>query len=379
MTFLVGQQLVSRRSVLSIPLVVGFVGVSGCAAPGSVDSDEAVPIPAANVPEATSPFGTHQAGIVLPAVPQRFALVTVFTCDETDSARVVEALRQSTRMVAQFQEQFGEAHNLTVTYGVGPRMATNLFRDSDLVTDLPVFAREELTDRSKGGDVFVQICCDEPTMIDQFAAAVFEKLEAVGAKILWSQWGFRGNQTDAGVNRNLLGFHDGIINPRTQGDLDESVWIEPDESSQGSDTLEGASVVVVRRIRLDRGGFAHMGIDQQEQTIGRDKITGAPLNGGDLMDEVGMSAKTPAGKYIVPATAHARVAHPSNTGFPIMLRRGYGYLNSEDDAGLLFICFQKNQKAFEQTQFQMDQKDALMNFMTCTASGAFLILPGVAP
>jgi dye decolorizing peroxidase len=59
-----------------------------------------------------------------------------------------------------------------------------------------------------------------------------------------------------------------------------------------------------------------------------------------------------------------------------MLRRGFSYVNAEDDAGLLFICYQRDIGSFVQTQYRLDQGDDLLRFATPTASAAFLILPG---
>jgi len=174
--------------------------------------------------------------------------------------------------------------------------------------------------------------------------------------------------------RNPLGFHDGVIVPRSDDELDESVWID-------SGPAAGGTVAVVRRIRLDVARFRAQPVAAQEATVGRRRRDGVPLSGGGATDEVDLTAKTPEGEYLVPLRSHARAAHPSFTGSGLMLRRGYGYSNAvapgqSPDDGLLFVCFQNDLDVFVRTQHRLDESDDLMAFATTTASASFLIPPG---
>ena len=175
------------------------------------------------------------------------------------------------------------------------------------------------------------------------------------------------------VARNPLGYLDGIIVPEGDDELDEHVWIT-------SGALPGATVCVLRRLRLDRRRFVALSVSTRDAVIGR-HADGRPLSGGGPDAEIDLQAKTPEGDYLVPLHAHARAAHPSFTGSALMLRRGYAFdrgptSSGVDDAGLLFVCFQHDLDTFVRTQLRLDEVDDLMKFATPTASGSFLILPG---
>ena len=87
-----------------------------------------------------------------------------------------------------------------------------------------------------------------------------------------------------------------------------------------------------------------------------------------------LGAKTPDGRYLVPADAHVRRANPAVVGVGLMLRRSYSA--DEPAPGLLFISFQNDLRTFTATLTHMDTSDALLQFTTTTASATFLILPG---
>jgi len=189
-----------------------------------------------------------------------------------------------------------------------------------------------------------------------------------GAQLRWSEFGFRGVSVE-GVTRNSLGYWDGIIRPSTAAEFDADVWI-------GSGPLAGGTVCVVRRFRLDVDGFRRLAPAERDATIGRVEATGEPLSGGDRDDPVDLAAKTPSGELLIPPQAHARAAHPTFTGSPLMLRRGYSYRANADELGHLFVSFQNDVSTFTRTQLRLDEVDALMDFASPTATGAFAILPG---
>ena len=97
------------------------------------------------------------------------------------------------------------------------------------------------------------------------------------------------------------------------------------------------------------------------------------------MDEVDLLAKTPTGEFVTPVDSHVRAAHPSFTGSGLMLRRSYGFDSGGDGSGMLFICFQSELDTFVRTQHRLDEVDALREYMTPTASGAWVILPSTLP
>jgi dye decolorizing peroxidase len=156
--------------------------------------------------------------------------------------------------------------------------------------------------------------------------------------------------------------------PRGEAELKRSVWI-------GEGRLAGATVCVIRRLRIDTARFRGQPVEAREAIIGRRLGDGAPLSGGGPDDQVDLNAKTPEGEFLVPARSHARGAHPSFTGSGLMFRRSYSFENGTE-SGLVFISFQNELRIFVATQQRLDEVDDLMKYVTPTASGTFLMLPG---
>ena len=136
-------------------------------------------------------------------------------------------------------------------------------------------------------------------------------------------------------------------------------------------------MLVIRRFQLDTVAFRALPAEQQDATIGRHRVDGTPLSGGALLDEIDVNAKAENGDLLVPAGAHASAAHPSFTGSGLMLRRSYSFRTSATDAGHMFISFQNDVSTFATTQLRLDEVDDLMQFVTPTATAAFVILPGM--
>ncbi len=249
--------------------------------------------------------------------------------------------------------------------GVGPAVMRARVPAGPGTHDLPAFAGDDRIDPARqGGDLLVAAYATDAGAL---AAVQHELSRAIPrARLRWAQRLFRSPGSGT-ITRNPLGFHDGIVVPRTDRELAENVYL-PDPA--------GATICVVRRLRLDLDRFRSASLDHQEAVIGRRLTDGAPLSGGELTSEIDLHAKSPAGDYLVPARAHARAAHPSFTGSKLMLRRGYAFDDGPDDAGLMFICFQQDLHTFVQTQHRLDEVDDLMGYVTPTGSGTFLILPG---
>ncbi|WP_410644026.1 Dyp-type peroxidase [Amycolatopsis sp. lyj-346] len=341
----------SRRSVL---LGAGAGLVSACSAPA-----------AASDPDVVDAFGVQQAGIVRPAPPQRHVDLSVWDLPHGDDRVRLGALlaalgRRVAALAAGGDPALADlpAARLTVTAGLGPRIVTAIAPDLPGAQDLPVFPGDEPRDR--GGDLLLQVCADEPLVA---ALATTELTAGTELSLRWRRTGFRGPSSSDGSARNVLGFADGIVSPRTDAELAADVWLG------GPPAVRGGTIAVVRAIRLDTAAFHALPVAAQERVIGRRKATAEPLSGPEL----DLGAKTPDGEYLIPADAHVRRAHPLAAGAGLMLRRGY---SSEE--GLLFISFQRELRTFVATQHRMNEGDALLRYATTTASATFLVLPGFA-
>lgn len=364
----------SRRAFLGATGTVTAAGLSaGCQSSSARPDRSDTPAPTPPV----SPTGRYQAGITLPQPAQRNLLAVVADLDDAGAARP---------LLAELGEAIGKLTagtdarlmglspgNLTVTIGVGPRLVRKVDPALPGAKDLPRFSREQIAPRARGGDLLIQICADDALVIPVVAAAL---LEQAGDRIRerWRQSGIRGSNVpvdaDKGLAapRNLFGFVDGIVGPHTKAEQQRDLWLD------GPAPVAGGTLAVLRRMELDLPRFAKLSVAEQEAVFGRRRASGVPLSGGTIASGPDLGAKTPDGRYLVPADAHARRAHATAVGVGLMLRRSYSI--DGPAPGLLFMSFQNDIRTFTSTLTRMDNSDALLDYTTTTASASFLMLPG---
>ncbi|UFU06796.1 Dyp-type peroxidase [Ruania halotolerans] len=368
-----------RRHVLrGLAIGAGSAGLGAVAASAWAGRTEPESPPRQDVraPAPVSPHEDHQAGIDRPATPQQHGCVAVLDLNRHDAGHLRAVLAaigtEITRLTTTATPELPDGPaDLTLTVGVGPSVVQSLYGSGVPGAEtLPRFGSDtDLAEQRSGGDLFLAAYSSDPNATADALAAVTSAVD--GGEQRWSQRCFRG-QGEGTIVRNPLGFHDGVIVPRSTEELAENVWI-PDGPAAGG------SVLVVRRIALDAEAFRNETIDRQEQIVGRRRFDGAPLSGGGPTDEVDLLAKTAEGEFRTPARSHVRAAHPSFTGSHLMLRRGYAFDNGGADSGLLFMCFQRELRTFVRTQQRLDEIDDLMDYTRVTASGTFLVLPGFTP
>ncbi|WP_416485572.1 Dyp-type peroxidase [Streptomyces sp. CL12] len=368
----------SRRAFLDATGAMMAAGLTaGCTAdsagPGRHGaSATAVP---ASTPAPVPALGVHQAGVTLPQPAQGDLLVVVADLGTTVSAGPLLAeLGTTVRTLTAGTDPrlLGLAPgDLTVTVGVGPRLVRAAGAKLPGAAELPRFSRERIAPGARGGDLLIQICASDPLVVPVAAAAL---LDRAGDRVRerWRQSGRRGTNVPVGADlsapRNLLGFIDGIVGPHTAAEQRRDLWLT------GPPAVAGGTLAVVRRMELDLPRFAALSVAEQEAVFGRRRASGVPLSGGAVASGPDLGAKTPDGRYLVPANAHVRRAHANVVGAGLMLRRSYSI--DEPAPGLLFISFQNDLRTFTATLTHMDAADALLDFTTTTATGTFLILPG---
>jgi deferrochelatase/peroxidase EfeB len=110
------------------------------------------------------------------------------------------------------------------------------------------------------------------------------------------------------------------------------------------------------------------------------------LTGTHEHDPVDLTARRTDGTPVVPLDAHVRLAAPSANGGTRILRRGYSFTDGIDprtgqlDAGLFFICFQRDpHRQFAAIQRRLGATDALNEYIQHTASALFVVPPGIRP
>ncbi|WP_328334901.1 MULTISPECIES: Dyp-type peroxidase [unclassified Streptomyces] len=364
----------SRRTFLDVTGTVVAAGLAAGCTPDSVQPDRHAPSAAAT-PMAVPATGRHQAGITLPQPAQPNLLAVVADLAATAAAGPLLAeLGQAIRTLTAGTDPrlLGlPPGDLTVTVGVGPRLVRTAGASLPGAADLPRFSRERIAPRARGGDLLLQICAGDALLLPVVAAAL---LAQAGDRIheRWRQSARRGTNVPVAngltAPRNPLGFIDGIVGPHTAAEQQRDLWLA------GPPAVAGGSLAVLRRMELDLPRFAALSVAEQEAVFGRRRAGGAPLSGGTIAASPELGAKTPDGRYLVPADAHVRRANPAVVGTGLMLRRSY---STDDPApGLLFISFQNDLRTFTATLTHMDTSDALLQFTTTTASATFLILPG---
>lgn len=412
-------RLLSRRRVLELAGVaaagvavggLGTLGLEQVLAPGR--SGDAAALPDLN---GTEPFhGAHQAGIATIAQERLVTVAFDITSNRREDIRsllqawtaAAEKLTagQPVGAVAGTAEappgdtgeatDLGPAH-LTVTVGFGPtffesggvdRFGFAARRPAPLV-DIPRFAGDELDPARSGGDILLQACADDA----QVAYHAARNLARIGRGIVvvrWAQLGFGRTSTTSvhqATPRNLMGFRDGTNNLRAEdtAGLAEHVWV-----GAGDDPgwMAGGTYAVVRRIRMLIEIWDRSSIGDQEGTIGRLKVTGAPIGRIGENDPVPLDERAADGSPVVPQDAHVRLSAPSDNGGARILRRGYSFTDGLDprtgelDAGLFFVCFQRDPPSqFILIQQRLAGNDALNEYIRHTGSGIYAIPPGVQP
>ncbi|MFD7660328.1 Dyp-type peroxidase, partial [Actinosynnema sp. NPDC059797] len=321
------------------------------------------------------PTGTHQAGVTLPAEAQTNVLVVVADVAEGVAiGPLLAGLGETVRALTAGTDArlLGSSPgDLTATIGLGPRLVRLAGASLPGAADLPPFSRERVDPRARGGDLLVQLCAGDAVVLSIAAAAL---LDHAGDRVRerWRQSGHRGSTVPVNQSlaapRNVLGFVDGIVGPHTTAQQQRDVWLD------GPAPVAGGTIAVLRRMELDVPRFAALPVADQEAVFGRRRDTGTPLSGGDIAADPDLGAKTPDGRYLIPADSHLRRAHSAAVGVGLMLRRSYSI--ADPSPGLLFISFQNDLRTFTNTLTRMDNGDALLPFTTTTATGTFLVLPG---
>jgi deferrochelatase/peroxidase EfeB len=358
------------------------------------------------------PFhGEHQAGIATPVQDRlHFASFDLETESKAELRELMEAWTAAAaemtagKMVGSYEgsrdelappedtgEAFGlPASNLTITFGFGPSifdrpgLGLAAMRPAAL-KPLPALPGDELNALESDGDICVQACADDPQVVFH-AIRNLAKIGRGTVTMRWSQLGFgktssttRGGETP----RNLFGMKDGTANIKAEDGaaMDKYVWVD-----DGPAWIKGGSFLVTRRIRMVLEVWDRSSLQDQEETIGRRKYSGAPLGEEDEFDPLPLDEKGMDEKPVIPEKAHVRLASAQENGGVRILRRGYSFTDGVDqslgelEAGLFFIAFQRDpEKQFVALQQKLGVHDALNEYIHHVGSGLFAVPGGVEP
>jgi deferrochelatase/peroxidase EfeB len=354
----------------------------------------------------TVPFhGAHQAGITTPMQDQLY--FASFDLAATKREDVVALLKSwtdaSARLTAGQPVQVGDSgeaeglppSGLTLTFGFGPELFVQNGQDRyglaakrpDALVDLPRYPGDQLVPGISGGALCIQACAND-AQVAFHAVRQLARLGYGAVQLKWVQSGFATARKSPGTPRNLMGFKDGTMNPAGAA-MDKAVWV----TQPG--WMQGGSYMVARRIRIALEHWDRMQIAFQEKTFGREKASGAPLGGRHEFDKPDFNATDANGDYVIPETAHARLAAAANNDGAQILRRSYSYNDGanftaerwppwhqgiEYDAGLFFQAYQQDPRTGFMPIFdKLSKMDALNQFTTHVSSAVFACPPGVRP
>ena len=337
--------------------------------------------------EEISFYGKHQAGITTPM--QKNIYFVVLDLRTTDKNELIQLFKEWTDYSEKLvngdlvkkdgsnallpPSDTGETvglnpYRLTLTFGVSASFLTKLGLEKKrpkLFRDLPAFPKEQLREQYTGGDIVIQACADD----EQVAFHAVRNLIRKGRNkvtMKWSQSGFAAIGDRMETPRNLFGFKDGTANVTTEKDFDKVVWAD------SQDWMKNGSYMAVRRIIMHLETWDRTNLQEQENTFGRYKESGAPFGKQNEFDEVDLS--------LLPVDSHVRLA--KEVDLPI-LRRSYSYSDGIDpktgqfDAGLLFIAFQKDPDRFVKIQTNLGADDKMNEYVTHIGSGLFACFGGV--
>jgi len=337
--------------------------------------------------EEISFYGEHQAGITTPM--QKNIYFVVLDLHSTDKEEVIQMFKDWTDYSSKLVDgelvkkdgsnallppsDTGETvglnpYRLTLTFGVSAdflkKMGLEKKRPKEF-RDLPPFPKEQLQEKYTGGDIVIQACADDEQVAFHAVRNLVRKARNT-VTMKWSQSGFAAIGDRMSTPRNLFGFKDGTANVTKEKDYDKVIWTD------SNDWMKGGTYMAVRRIQMFLETWDRTNLQEQENTFGRYKESGAPFGKKDEFDEVDLA--------LLPVDSHVRLAKEVNK--PIY-RRSYSYSDGivektgQFDTGLLFLAFQKNPDSFVKVQTNLGAQDKMNEYVTHIGSGLFACFAGV--
>ena len=337
--------------------------------------------------EEISFYGEHQAGITTPM--QKNIYFVVLDLHSTNKEEVIKTFKDWTDYSSKLVDgelvkkdgsnallppsDTGETvglnpYRLTLTFGVSAdflkKMGLEKKRPKEF-RDLPPFPKEQLQEKYTGGDIVIQACADDEQVAFHAVRNLVRKARNT-VTMKWSQSGFAAIGDRMSTPRNLFGFKDGTANVTKEKDFDKVIWTDSD------DWMKGGTYMAVRRIQMFLETWDRTNLQEQENTFGRYKESGAPFGKKDEFDEVDLD--------LLPVDSHVRLAKEVNK--PIY-RRSYSYSDGivektgQFDTGLLFLAFQKNPDSFVKVQTNLGAQDKMNEYVTHIGSGLFACFAGV--
>ncbi|MDQ3982991.1 MAG: Dyp-type peroxidase [Actinomycetota bacterium] len=251
-------------------------------------------------------------------------------------------------------------HDPPLTEAARPEFMTYLARDRGEFATIP-WAVDVADEIDGEADLCLQLNGETASAVNRAAVEVWKEVADGGLPLQIA--GFHsGFQRDDG--RSWLDFHDGISN------IESSHRLPALEADADPEWMEGGTYLAFLRVAVDLVAWRELTRAQQEVIVGRDKLTGCPLErvdhtNGELVPvplpgcPVGDGSKRlQRASFFDPPQRNDRLVESSHThranqsraapgpGSQRIFRQGYEFLASIDEdgprLGLNFVSFQKD-------------------------------------
>ena len=382
---------VTRRGLLAVG-GAGLIGAASGFALGRSTSEDTAAV-ASVTPSASTTYafyGAHQAGISTPPQLRSAFLGINLKQRRRDGAEAVLRLisDDAARMMSgapPLADPEGilatTASGLTITIGLGhsffslPGLAAGKPAQFGAI---PSFSTDAIEPGWEDTDFVIQIGSNDPLQLAHSTRVITNDLSTL-VDVAWIQQGFRQiPSVDGSTGRNLMGQVDGTVNPQPDSPaFNDTVW-----TKDASLLVNGGTVMVMRRIRMLLDTWDALDLGAKELVIGRQISNGAPLGASRETDPMPLNAVDGLGLPVIPADAHARLAH-ATTANEAILRRPYSYdegmRNGTNDMGLIFVAYMHDPAVtFVPMQKRLAESDALNRWTRTIGSASYFIPPGVA-
>jgi len=272
---------------------------------------------------------------------------------------------------------------LTITVGLGASLFDKRFglrgRRPPALSRMPSFPGDNLDPDRCHGDLLLLVQSDH-MMIGHHALRDVMRRTKGRLQGRWAQPCFQrfasekpATKKREGVAdaRGLLGFPDGSQN--IAAEREELIFT----GAEVPEWARGGTYLAVRLIRAKLERWDRLTRTDQERSIGREKLSGAPIGGRE-------EAETPTLDRRTPVDAHIRMANPREPGDERrrFLRRPFVYANGFDDYGLLdsgsvFLAFCRDlDRQFAAVKRRTLGQD-LDEYIVGIGGGYFFCPPGV--
>lgn len=289
------------------------------------------------------------------------------------------------------------AAGLTVSLGFG----ATLFQASDgtdryglaavrperLDYTMPHFSGDQLADDECGGDLFLLIAAEDPKVAFHAARNLIRAAYGT-ATIRWNKVGYYHTLSPEGyahADRDLFGFRDGTTAPSPEDEdyMEKCVWIQPDDDPHG-ELYAGGTYMMWRSFDMKIEAWDQQTLAEQERVIGRTKLEGIPLSGGeDETAEPDPEALDENGDPLIDPASHvglfSSLRHSSGH---TMFRWGWNFSNGFNAVGQLRAGMHTGGMARDPEndfyQFMRLWRDCdLTEYLSFTGSASWLMLPGL--